>query len=304
MRAGDHSIRSNQLAHFTGPVAAQCKKAHCAVLEWDKYRLWNSARKSRYGASKDDPKQRPLSSSEAIPAKMRRHQWLWQFVQLRECLIPTWRGWLVIALFGIALIVTGGAMMHSFLAAIEPVPARVLVVEGWVPDYALEKAKAEFERSHYIRLYVTGGPLQTGGHLSQYRTYAEIGVATLIRMGMREDTLEPVPAPPTDKDRTYISALTLRNRLRQHDTNVRNINVVSMGAHARRTRLLFQKAFGTDSQVGVIAVEDRDYDPSRWWQYSQGVRTVIGELVAYTYARAVFPFVQSDPVVQPGARAN
>ena len=232
---------------------------------------------------------------------MRRHQWFWQFVQLRECLIPTWRGWLLFALFGIALIVMGGAMVHPFLAVIEPVPAKVLVVEGWVPDYALAKAKAEFERNHYVRLYVTGGTLQTGGHLSEYRTYAEIGAATLIRMGMQKDALEPVPAPPTGKDRTYISAATLRNRLHNHATDVSSINVVSMGAHARRTRLLFQKALGKDSQVGIIAIEDQDYDPRRWWQSSQGVRTVISELIAYTYALAIFPFVRFDMATQANA---
>jgi hypothetical protein len=66
------------------------------------------------------------------------------------------------------------------------------------------------------------------------------------------------------------------------------MDVVTLGAHARRSRLLFQKALGDEFQVGVIAIEDRQFDPNHWWQSSAGVRRVIDELVAYLYARTLF----------------
>ena len=52
----------------------------------------------------------------------------------------------------------------------------------------------------------------------------------------------------------------------------------------------FQPGFlgKTDSALetfGIIAVEDQDYDSKRWWESSDGVRTVIGEMIAYVYAR-------------------
>ncbi len=213
------------------------------------------------------------------------------FVRRRECLVPTWRGWLLFTLLCITLLVTVVLRIHPFLTVTEPAPAAVLVVEGWVPDYVLEQAKAEFERHRYHMLYITGGPLERGGHLSLYKTYAELGAATLIRMGMRKEAIEAVPAPLVQQDRTYASAVALKNWLRQHSVGGTTINVVSKGAHARRSRLLFQKAFGEDSRVGIIAIEDRDYDPKHWWKFSQGVRTVVDELVAYIYALIVFPFV-------------
>ena len=233
---------------------------------------------------------------------MRQHKWFWGLVCRRECLVPTWRGWLLFALFGIALMVTGVLRVHPFLAVNEPVPSGVLVVEGWVPDYVLEEARAEFERHHYSKLYVTGGPLERGAHLSEYKTYAELGAATLIRMGMRKDAIEVVPAPPVGRDRTYTSAVTLKNWLHHHSADGTSINVVSKGAHARRSRLLFQKAFGEGSRVGIIAVEDRDYDPKHWWKFSQGVRVVVDEFVAYMYALVVFPFVRSGLAAQLNAR--
>lgn len=194
-------------------------------------------------------------------------------------------------LFGVVLMVMAVLEVHPFLAVTEPVPAEVLVVEGGVPDYVLEEARVIFKRHRYRRLYVTGGPLGHGGPLSDYKTYAELGAATLVRMGMSESALVAVPAPLVRRDRTYTSGVALKNWLLQHAASETSINLVSMGAHARRSQLLFQKAFGENSRVGIIAIENREYDPKRWWQFSEGVRTVVDELIAYVYALVVFPFV-------------
>ncbi len=215
----------------------------------------------------------------------------WDLLYRRECLIPTWRGLLLLLLSGILLLGIGAATVHPFLAVTNPVQAEILVVEGWLPDYALEKAKIEFERQHYRKLYVTGGPLEIGGYLSQYKTYAEIGVATLLRMGLAKDVIEAIPAPAVLRDRTHASAKALKSLLIQQAASNSNINLVSIGLHARRSQLLFQQAFGEFSRVGVIAIENQEYDPTHWWVSSEGVRTVINESIAYLYALIIFPFV-------------
>ena len=69
---------------------------------------------------------------------------------------------------------------------------------------------------------------------------------------------------------------------------VRSINVVTEDVHARRTRLLFQKALGNDVAVGIISVPNPDYDARHWWRYSEGVKDVFAESVAYIYARLLF----------------
>jgi hypothetical protein len=51
---------------------------------------------------------------------------------------------------------------------------------------------------------------------------------------------------------------------------------------------LFQRALGKGVTVGVTSVTDREYDPERWWQSSSGVRDVLGETLAYVYARFFF----------------
>jgi hypothetical protein len=214
----------------------------------------------------------------------------WPLLRHRECLIPTWRGMFLIMFLGTAFMLIAITNVHSFLAVTEIVPARVLVVEGWLPDYALEEAMGEFQRHPYQKLYVTGGPLEIGGRLSEYKTYAELGAATLVHMGMNKSLVEAVPSLYVRQDRTYASAVALKKRLLQHASLRNGINLVSLGVHARRSQMLFQKAFGEDYRVGIIAIQNHAYDSKRWWKFSAGVRTVVGEFIAYIYALVVFPF--------------
>jgi len=39
---------------------------------------------------------------------------------------------------------------------------------------------------------------------------------------------------------------------------------------------------------GIIAVSNPDYDPKQWWRYSDGVREVTGESIAYIYTKFFF----------------
>ena len=208
------------------------------------------------------------------------------FFKRRSCLVPTFRAWLLIGLS--VLVLSGVAVrhVHSFLSVTDPVDADLLVIEGWAPDYALEAARSEFLKHHYAKLYVTGGPLERGALLSEYRTYAELGTAGLRKMGV--EVVQAVPSLKTRKDRTYLSALTLKEFFQKDGKVVKKINLISLGAHSRRSRMLFEQAFGSDTKVGIIAIEDQDYDATQWWKSSQGFRSVTDELIAYVYARLFF----------------
>ena len=97
-----------------------------------------------------------------------------------------------------------------------------------------------------------------------------------------------VPSRVVSRDRTYGSAVALRDWFLANDVHVGRINVVTEAPHARRTQLLFQRAFGNQIQVGVIGIQNPDYDPRHWWRYSEGVRDVVGEAVALVYAEFFF----------------
>jgi uncharacterized SAM-binding protein YcdF (DUF218 family) len=196
------------------------------------------------------------------------------------------QGWLIIALLVIGTAVSLTYAAYPFLAVTHRVNADTLVVEGWVQQYAIRAAINEFQAGHYERLFTTGGPLSgMGGYTNDYNTSA-IQAATQIRAeGLSADLIQAVPARISDRDRTYSAARALRDWLREHHSPVRAINVVTQDVHARRTRLLFERALGDGTAVGIIAVANPDYDASHWWRYSEGVRDVISEAIAYMYAK-------------------
>ena len=206
----------------------------------------------------------------------------------RMCLVPTWRGWLVILAAGVVLFFGILRGLYPFLAMNEPRPGGVLVVEGWGTEEMMKEVLAEFRREHYDALFVTGGPIDESSPYSEYKTFAELGAAVLARVGGDPKTIRAVPSPKVVQDRTYASAVALKTWMRENGVAAKNVNVVSSGAHSRRSRLLYQKAFGDGTTVGVIPSADRDFDPRRWWASSAGFRSVTGEAIAYLYARLLF----------------
>ncbi len=212
----------------------------------------------------------------------------WGLLRRRPMLVPTWRGWLALLVLALGFTAVVFRCAYPFLAVNEPVTGGVMVVEGWQPDYALKTALDDFKQGHYDRMYVTGIPIAFGAPLVEYRTYAELGAATLVKLGADTNAIRAVPAPKVRQDRTYASAVALRNWLRQQGTMPVRICLVTEGPHARRSRLLFQKAFGRNVTIGVVAVSPEEYDTEHWWRSSQGVRVVVGEALAYGYARLLF----------------
>ncbi|HIK09848.1 MAG TPA: YdcF family protein [Oscillatoriaceae cyanobacterium M33_DOE_052] len=176
--------------------------------------------------------------------------------------------------------------LHNFLAISQPVKeAEILVVEGWLPDYAIKEAIGEFNSGKYQLVITTGLPLSKGYYLAEYKNFAQLAAATMVKLGFDPNKLVAVPGPEVMKDRTYASAIALREWLQGAKNPVKAINLYTFGPHARRSWLLFKKALAPEITVGVIAVAPQDYDPQYWWRTSEGVRTVIGETIAYVYAR-------------------
>ena len=201
----------------------------------------------------------------------------------------SWRGWLVA---GSAVIVAGLLVLlgiKPFLAVTRPVDSRILVVEGWVPQFVILAAAKEIASSHYDHVLTTGGPVSgSGGYNNDYQTEANVGAGRLRNAGVPGNLVQMVPSHVWNRNRTYYSAVALRDWFQDHNLHVDSFNVVTEDAHARRTWLLFQEAFGPDVRVGIISVANPDYDPKYWWRYSDGVRDVSSEALAYVYVKIFF----------------
>jgi len=215
-------------------------------------------------------------------------------IKRKECWVPTARGWLVVAVLFLACSATVVRSLDSFLSVNHPIAADVLIVEGWLPDYALRDAVEEFKHGGYKYVITSGGADPEIRLWSHYETWADAAAADLGRMGMQTNLIVPVPSVYHSRDRTYSAAMAVKEWLASRSNEVHAVNVYSLAAHARRTRLLFQKAFGSKVKVGIFAHPESAYNARRWWTTSEGVRDVEGETTAYLYARCIFPFVPKE----------
>ena len=218
----------------------------------------------------------------------------------REIWLPTLKGWLALALAALAVGVGAIVLTVPFLAPVLPQSRGILVVEGWLPDYALEEAKKTFETYPYDRMIVTGVPIELGFHISKEKDYARLAATTLKHLGMREDAVVPVSCPEVPRDRTYSTARQVRAWLDRNKPGC-PVDVFTLGVHARRSWLLYRLALGSGYPTGVIAARDERYNPDEWWKTSSGFRTVSSEVIAYLYAKLFF-HPGSAPAPEPSAR--
>ena len=229
-----------------------------------------------------------------------RSQKLGGIIRLKERWGLSWHGRLFVTLVMLLAIYAVVSNVHPFLAVTHRANAKILVVEGWIGEYAIRAGAAEFKTGDYEHIITTGGPMAGGGgYTNDYNTFASVGARRLKAAGVAEESLLMVPSHVIGWDRTYNSAIALRRWLRDHNRPFRSINVVTVDAHARRTRLLFQKALGNDVRVGIISIPNPDYDAKHWWRYSEGVREVIGEGIAYAYAKVFFYASEPSPGERP-----
>lgn len=197
------------------------------------------------------------------------------------------KGWIFFSASFCALFALLILSAQPFLSVSRPLGADILVVEGWISTASLRAAADLLRANDASRIFSTGGPIH--GYLSsEFNTYAHFGYSRLIKLGVSENRMVKVPARITDRDRTYTAAQALRGWFLERGSLPHKIDVVTEGVHARRSRLLFQKAFGPGVRVGIISVPSEEYPAKRWWKYSAGVKDVISESAAYLYVRLFF----------------
>ena len=200
----------------------------------------------------------------------------------------SWRGRLILA--SVLLVSTCFLMMEiqQFLAVTSKVHGQFLIVEGWIPPQTLKYAVVEFNAGDYQKIITSGCVVSTHMDSDSIITYADWAAGDLKKLGMPSALVQAVPCMEQRRDRTYSSALAVKDWLDGQHIPVKSINVMTLSAHARRSRLLYQEAFGSNVQVGIISIPDPDYDAKHWWNYSEGVQDVLTEGIDYIYAKFFF----------------
>ena len=241
-----------------------------------------------------DPKTPPAKiEKQAEPGEKPKRR-CFGLLTRKEVWALSWRGRLVALAAMLVLGVAFVLWVHPFLAVTERLDTPYLVIEGWIPNHGLQAGIAEFKSKPYQKIFTVGADPLTGKNIEPGDSVATEAAKRLKWMGMNMDVVQAVPANIKYRNRTFQSALALRKWIEDNHLPVTSFNLVTMGPHARRSRLLFAKAFEGQATVGIISVEIPEYDPKRWWKYSEGVKEVIGEGVGYVYARIFFHPGKSD----------
>jgi uncharacterized SAM-binding protein YcdF (DUF218 family) len=219
-----------------------------------------------------------------VPALFRRRQ-IW---------LPTWQGaLLLVVVIAVASLI---ALRHlaTYLAVHDPAATRdgrgasTLIVEGWLEEDGLDAAIALIAGGRYARVIASGGPIEGWREGRSWPTYAERAADYLRRHGVTAIPVVAVAVPESAQDRTFRSAVAVREWLRRQGVAIDAVDLFSSGVHARRSRLVFQMAFGSEVNVGVFATAPERYALERWWMTSEGVKAVLGEAIGLAWTACCF----------------
>jgi len=201
----------------------------------------------------------------------------------------TWAGKILAFLILLCLIFIIVFTIHPFLAQNKPVNSDVMVVEGFIPDYAIEEAMNIFMSENYKLLIITGKKRIKGSQLDQYENDGIYSAETLIKLGFDRKKIRVIALEnDIKKDRTYASAKAVKNWIDESGKDISSFNLVSIGCHSRRSNFLFKKVFSVQIETGVISINNKSYEPAEWWKSSNGFRAVIKETIALIYASIFF----------------
>jgi hypothetical protein len=199
-----------------------------------------------------------------------------RLVQRRTVLCPTLLGWacilgIVCSLFSLVWIES-----ESFLSRTQRLPAEVLVVEGWIGEEGIQAAALEFKQGGYRYVITTSG-LTSGRWNPHQWSYAEMARDVLVDAGISQDKIIMAPPRNTEGQRTFESATAVWRILQARGLLPTTINLFTLGAHARRSRLIFAKVFQPGTRVGIISWKPSNYRAGPWWRSSDRAEDVIKE---------------------------
>ena len=212
--------------------------------------------------------------TRAIPARA-----MWGVFVRKERWSHSWRGRLIVAF---AVLLLGALVLrdvYPFLAITHRVNANILVVEGWIHEYAIGAAVKEFQSNPYQRIFTTS---------------ASVGADLLKKCGLSKGRLQMVPSRVMGCDRTYGPAVALRNWFRDHSMGVSSIDVVRKIYKRAALACFFKKRLKKTYRLQSSPIPNMDYPLKRWWDYDQGLKNAVSESAAYLHAKPLF--FPSEPI--------
>jgi DUF218 domain len=228
-----------------------------------------------------------LSEVDALPVISQAMNWT--LFRRRQVWVPTFLGWLSLVVIAAVIALVGVRHLYSFLSPNAPVAnARLLVVEGWLTEQELDQAVFAFHAGHYQRVITTGGPMEAWPSMFGSTNYADLAAHYLKMHGLKSVDVIAIPAPPSAQERTFLSAIKVRDWSIAQSVKVSAFDVFSSGVHARRSHMLYRMAFGPSVAIGILSARPSEYDQPYWWKTSAGAKGVIGEMISVMWTFCCF----------------
>jgi hypothetical protein len=182
--------------------------------------------------------------------------------------------------------------LYPFLAISRPVYGDLLIVEGWIPDYALKEACWFFQQHKNYEYLVVAVHTKECVEKSTFDSCRDAAIMKMADYGINKNLLIPITDPKAVRgSRTYKSALATQKTLKEIFGYEKSVDVFTHASHARETFVMFKKAFGKNVRVGIIAAEPRTYNAKFWWMSKTGVHNVLKGSVGYVYAELYTLFI-------------
>jgi hypothetical protein len=195
-----------------------------------------------------------------------------------------------------ALLIFLVTSIYGFLAVNHPLGQGILVVEGWIPEKTLAESVQVFNSGGYQRLVVVGGPIQGAGSVSGHpTTYADLSASRLEQLGFDAKKLIKINVPAVSSEHTLTGAVGVKRWLERSGTKVCCVDILTAGAHARKSWVLSRYALGGSYRVGIIAGPESAFDPNYWFISRRGTWSVVRNLAGYVYYKFWILFYGNTP---------
>lgn len=117
---------------------------------------------------------------------------------------------------------------------------------------------------------------------NNFSSHAELARNKLISLGLDSSLVLAVPGKKVWLNRTLSSALAFRDWLEASEIEVKGINIVTMGTHARRTWMTYNKILDKKYQIGIISLPDYREHSSKKYKVLKTLRESLG-LIYYWF---------------------
>ena len=92
--------------------------------------------------------------------------------------------------------------------------------------------------------------------INNYASNAELARNRLVALGLDSSKIITTSGERSKINRTLMSSLAFRNWLKTASIDIKGINIITLGAHARRTWMTYNKILDEKYKIGIISVPE------------------------------------------------